>query len=54
MTNNDFYNYFYKVYWNAPLSAQVSQQNKIIFHLKMELAKLKKKVSEISKTKKED
>lgn len=51
MSNNDFYNYFYKVYWNAPLSAQLVQHNKTIFHLKMELAKLKKRVQELSKSK---
>lgn len=51
MTYKEFYEYFYKTYCEVPLSAQVDKQTKTIFHLKMELAKLKKKVSELSKNK---
>jgi hypothetical protein len=53
MTYDEFCEYFYKTYSNNPLPAQVDKQAKTIFHLKMELAKLKKKVYELS-SKKED
>ena len=48
MDYKDFYNYFYNVYCIIPLSAQVNKQEKTIFYLKMELAKLKKKIRELS------
>lgn len=48
MTYKEMYNYFYKRNNELPLSAQVDKQEKTIFHLKMEIAKLKKRVGEIS------
>ena len=49
MNYNEFCEYFYNVYYEMPLSAQVKQMNGTIFTLKMELAKLKKQVKELSK-----
>lgn len=49
MTYNKFCEYFYKTFYNIPFSAQVDRQDKTIFHLKMELAKLKKQVRDLSK-----
>ena len=51
MDYKEFCDYFYKTYFETPLSAQVSKQDKSIFHLKMELAKLKKQLSELQKNK---
>lgn len=51
MTYKEFCKYFYDTYCKIPLSAQVNKQAGHIFHLKMELAKLKKKVDELSKNK---
>lgn len=48
MTYNEFCEYFYNVYCDIPLSAQVSELNRTIFSLKMELAKVKKQVNKLS------
>ena len=53
MTEQEFYDYFYKVYCETPLAAQIRVQAGTIFHLKMEVAKLKKQMSNLSQ-KKED
>ena len=49
MTYNEFYEYINTVYCEIPLSAQVNKLNRTIFSLKMELAKVKKQVSELSR-----
>lgn len=54
MTYQEFYTYFYKNYWEAPLTARVDQQAKTIFHLKMEIAKLKKQYKALSDANKEE
>lgn len=51
MNYEEFCEYFYKAYHKLPLAAQVGIQNKMIFHLRMELGKLKKQVQELSKNK---
>ena len=51
MNYEEFCEYFYKAYHKLPLAAQVDIQNKMIFHLRMELGKLKKQVQELSKNK---
>ena len=51
MTEQEFYDYFNKVYCNDPLAAQMRAQASTIFHLKMEIAKLKKQVSNLSRIK---
>ena len=51
MTEQEFYDYFNKVYCEAPLAAQIRAQAGTIFHLKMEIAKLKKQVSNLSSNK---
>lgn len=48
MTEQEFYEYFYKAYCEIPLSAQVRKQAYNIAHLKMEIAKLRKQVSNLS------
>jgi hypothetical protein len=53
MTEQDFYDYFNKVYCYTPLAAQMRAQASTIFHLKMEVAKLKKQVSNLSRSKEE-
>lgn len=53
MTEQEFYDYFNKVYCCTPLAAQVKEQARTIFHLKMELAKLKKKLNSESSKKEE-
>lgn len=54
MTEQEFYEYFYKRYCEVPLAAQLKKQSNNIIHLKLEVAKLKKKLSELTKTNKED
>lgn len=51
MTYNEFCEYLYKTYYAKPLSAQANKQDKTIFYLKMELAKIKKRIDELSKNK---
>jgi hypothetical protein len=51
MTYKEFYDYFYKAYSVTPLSAQVSKQDKSIFHLKMEIGKLRKQLNDLSRKK---
>ena len=51
MNYEEFCEYFYKTYHKLTLAAQVDKQNKMIFHLRMELGKLKKQVQELSKNK---
>jgi hypothetical protein len=53
MTIEDFYKYFYTVYCEVPFAAQLRQQANNIFHLRMEVAKLKKQLKELN-NKKED
>lgn len=53
MTERDFYNYFYKVYYEVPLAAQLKIQSNNIAHLKMEVGKLRKQLKDLSQ-KKED
>jgi hypothetical protein len=53
MTEQEFYEYFNKVYCYTPLAAQMRAQASTIFHLKMEVAKLKKQVSNLSRSKEE-
>lgn len=51
MTYEEFLEYYYRTYCQGPLSAQVDKQDGKIFHLKMELAKLKKKIDELTNNK---
>lgn len=51
MTYKEMCEYFYKKYCELPISAQINKQEKTIFHLKMELAKVRKKLNELSKNK---
>lgn len=53
MTEQEFYDYFNKVYYSHPLAAQMRAQANTIFHLKMEVAKLKKQLNNLT-TKKEE
>lgn len=53
MTEQEFYEYFDKVYCYTPLAAQMRAQASTIFHLKMEVAKLRKQVNNLT-SKKED
>ena len=53
MTEQDFYNYFYKTYCELPLAAQLKTQSNIIAHLRMEIGKLRKQLKDLSQ-KKED
>ena len=53
MTEREFYEYFYKAYYEIPLAAQVRKQSDIIAHLKMEIGKLRKQFKDLSR-KKED
>ena len=53
MTEQEFYEYFNKTYCNTPLAAQVKEQARTIFYLKMELAKLKKQLNSLSSKKEE-
>ena len=54
MTEQEFYEEIYKMYCQVPLAAQIRKQSNNIVHLKLEIAKLRKKVAELSKLIKED
>jgi hypothetical protein len=53
MTEQEFYDYFNKVYCNTQISAQMKAMSSTIFHLKMEVAKLKKQLNNLSSKKEE-
>lgn len=53
MTEQEFYEYFSKVYCDPQVSAQMRALSSTIFHLKMEVAKLKKQLNNLSSRKEE-
>lgn len=53
MTLEEFYEHFYKIYYEVPLTAQLKNQANTLAHLKMEIGKLRKQVHNLSQKKEE-